>query len=177
MQDQAAGPPRAAAPRYVIRYTQSFDTAIDAGKFVQARFLHAYYLVFGIGLVVGAFVLFVDLFFGIFILMFSALMLITTRLAVLDRLIGQRRARSVLDQPIELDIGDDGIVWHGPQGTSHFPWSSLTEVRSNEGTVIFVRDRLLIAYAPAASFSGAAEQAEVVAYSRDRIAAAKADPG
>lgn len=79
----------------------------------------------------------------------------------------------VLGEAIELDIGDDGIHCQGPLGTSHVPWSSLTEVRSNESTVIFVRDRLVAAYAPAASFSGAAEQAEVVAYSRDRIAAAK----
>jgi Bacterial PH domain len=156
----------------VIRYTQSFDTALEAGKFLQARLIRTYYLVFGIGLVIGAFVSFINLFVGLFILIFSALMLITTRLAMLDRLVGRRRARSVLGEPIQLQIGDDGIDWQGPQGTSHVPWSSLTEVRSNERTVIFIRDRLLLAYAPVTSFATAAEEAEVVAYSRARIAAA-----
>jgi hypothetical protein len=174
MQDDENGPPRAAGPRYVIRYTQSFDTAVEAGKFLQARMFRTYYLVFGAGLAIGALVSLGNPFVGLFILFFSALMLLTTRLDVLDRLFGRRRARSVLDQPIKLDVGDDGILWQGPQGTSHIPWSSLTEVRSNERTVIFVGDRLLLAYAPAASFASAAEQAEVVAYSRDRIAAVKA---
>jgi Bacterial PH domain len=174
MQDQEDGPPSAAVPRYVIRYTQSFDTAIEAGKFLHARALRAYYLVFGAGLVIGALVSLIDLFNGLFILVFSALMLITTRFALLDRLFGRRRARSVLGQPIQLDIGDDGIRSQAPQGTTHIPWSSLTEVRSNERTVIFVRDRLLLAYAPAVSFASVAEQAEVVVFSRDQIAAAMA---
>jgi YcxB-like protein len=136
--------------------------------------LRTYYLVFGAGLAIGALLSLVNLLLGLFVLIFSALVLLTTRLDVLDRLFGRRRARSVLDQPIELNFDDDGIVWHGPQGTSHVPWSSLTEVRSNERTVIFVRDRLLVAYAPASAFANDAERADVIAFSRDRIAAAKA---
>ncbi len=158
----------------MIRYTQSFDAALAAGKFLQVRVLRTYYLVFGAGLAIGAVVSLVNLFGGLFILFFSALMLVTQRVDVLDRLLGRRRARTVLDQPIELEISDDGLLWQGPQGTSHVPWSSMTEVRSNERTVVFVRDRLLLAYAPAASFASAAEQAEVIAFSRERIAAAKA---
>jgi hypothetical protein len=160
----------------VIRYTQSFDTGMAAGKLLQARVLRAYYLLFGAGLAFGAFVSLYDLVVGLFIVFFNAFMLISTRLDVLDRLFGRRRFRSVLDQPIELDIGDDGILWRGPQGTFDIPWSSLTDVRSNEKTVIFVRDRIISAYAPAASFASDAERAEVIAYSRDQIAAAQGQP-
>jgi hypothetical protein len=173
MQDRGSGGSvQPAAPRYVIRYTQSFESALEAGKFLQARVYRTYYIVFGAGLAIGAFVSLINVSIGLFILVFSALMLITTRLDVLDRLFGRRRARSVLDQPIQLSLGQDGIVWEGPQATSHIPWSSLTEVRSNHRTVLFVRDRLLLAYAPAASFRSAVEQADVVAFSRERIAAA-----
>jgi hypothetical protein len=167
-------PQHADAPRYVIRYKQSFDSALEAGRFFQARLYRAYYIAFGAGLIVGGAVLLINPTVGLFIMAFCGLMLITTRLELLDRLIGQRRFRSVLGQPIQLSLGEEGIFWEGPQATSHIPWTSLTEVRSNEQTVLFVRDRILLAYAPAASFATAEEQAEVVAFSRERIAAVRA---
>lgn len=93
MQDHENGPREAARPRYVIRYTQSFDTALAAGKLLKAHLLRTYYLVFGAALAIGALVLLVNLFLGLFVVIFSALMLLTTRLAVMDRLFGRRRAR------------------------------------------------------------------------------------
>jgi hypothetical protein len=56
MQDDQDGPPRAARPPDVIRYTQSFDTALAAGKLLHARVFRAYYLLFGAGLAIGALV-------------------------------------------------------------------------------------------------------------------------
>ena len=175
MQVRENGPPQHAdAPRYVIRYRQSFDSALEAGRFFQARLYRAFYIAFGAGLVVGGVVFLINPTVGVFIMAFCGLLLIATRLEPLDRFIGRRRFRSVLDQPIQLSLGEEGIFWEGPQATSHVPWTSLTEVRSNERTVLFVRDRMLIAYAPAASFATAEEQAEVVAFARERIAAVRA---
>ena len=57
------------------------------------------------------------------------------------------------------------------------PWTSLTEVRANTRTVLFVRDRLLLAYAPAESFVTSTERDAVVAFSRMKIVAARATAG
>jgi hypothetical protein len=168
---ETGGPQQPDAPRYVIRFKQSFDSALEAGRFFQARVYRLVYIGFGAGLALGGVMFLFNPTAGIFIVAFSGLFLIVTRLDLLDRLIGRRRARSVLDQPIQLSLGEQGILWEGPLATSNIPWTSLTEVRSNERTVLFVRDRLLVAYAPAASFATAEEQAEVVAFSRERIAA------
>jgi hypothetical protein len=46
-------------------------------------------------------------------------------------------------------------------------------VRQNDRTVVFLRDRVLVAYAPASAFVSAAQQAEVVSFARQRIAAAR----
>jgi hypothetical protein len=122
MSDPEPGPSDAAGPRYVIRYTQSFGTALEAGKLLQARLLRAYYLTFGVGLAIGALLSLVNVFLGFFVLTFSALALLIQRLYLMDRLFSRRRINSVLDEGIELDIGDDGIVLHGTLGESHVPW-------------------------------------------------------
>ena len=56
------------------------------------------------------------------------------------------------------------------------PWSSLTAVRADTKTVIFVRDRLLIFYLPADAFRSEAEQSAFVEAARERIATARQDP-
>jgi hypothetical protein len=42
--------------------------------------------------------------------------------------------------------------------------------------VLFVSDRLLLAYAPATAFATSEAQAEVVAYARREVETARADP-
>jgi len=49
----------------------------------------------------------------------------------------------------------------------------MTEIRANDRTVLFIRDRILLAYAPAGAFRTPEELAEVVAYSRRQITAAR----
>jgi hypothetical protein len=115
-----------------------------------------------------------QLFVGLWIVFFCAAMLLVGRFALLDRLFGRRRVRSLNGRTTELALGDDGIAWDGPVASGHIPWTSITEVRANARTVLFVGDRLLLAYAPADSFTSAGEQAEVIAYSQRRIEAAVA---
>lgn len=167
------GPQQAEAPRYLIRFQQSFESALEAGRFFQARVYRMVYIGFGTGLVAGGVLILFNPTAGILIMVFSGLMLITTRLELLDRFIGRRRFRSVLDQPIQMSLGEEGIHLEGPLATSYMPWPSLTEVRSNDRTVLFIRDQILLAYAPAAAFASADERAEVIAFARERIAAAR----
>jgi hypothetical protein len=160
---------------YALAYLQSFETALEAGRFFQARTLRWTYALSIVGVLAGAVLATQDLSIGLALAMFCALMLVLNRFALMDRWFGRRRARSVLGRRVELILSDDGIDWTGPQATSHVPWGSITEVRSNARTVLFVRDRLLLAYAPSAAFASAHEQADVVAYAQRQIKAASID--
>jgi hypothetical protein len=172
--EQAAG---GSAPAYVIRYTYSFEGALEAGRFFQARLYSLYVGALGMGLLVGAVATVYNLSFGLSIVLFCAVLLLMARFAVMDRLFARRRMRSLIGGSVELVLKDDGLGWTGPRWSGHAPWSSITEVRANRRTVLFVGDRLLLAYAPAESFATAAERADVVAYSRQRVAAAQAGHG
>lgn len=163
-------------PAYVIRYEQTFDTGLEAGRFFQASLVRRIYLASGAGLLVGGLLMSQNLSVGLTVLLFSAFMILTTRFAVVDRLFGRRQFKSVIGRPVVLTLDDNGILLDGPQATSHIPWSSITEVRANPRTVLFVRDKMLLAYAPAASFATPSEQAAVVAYSRKQIAGAQREP-
>jgi hypothetical protein len=51
------------------------------------------------------------------------------------------------------------------------PWSSLTSVSSNDKTVAFIRDRVLMGYIPSSAFASIREQAEIVEFATLRVAA------
>ena len=175
MQEHPTGSIGLEAPAYVIRYKQTFDTGLEAGRFFQTGLYRRVYLASGAGLLVGGLLMSQNLSLGLTVLLFSAFMLVTTRFAVMDRLFGRRQFKSVIGRTIVLTLGDDGILWEGPQATSHIPWSSITEVRANPRTVLFVRDKMLLAYAPTASFATPSERAAVIAYSQRQIASAERD--
>jgi hypothetical protein len=162
-----------APPAYVIRYIQTFDEAIEAGRFFQARLFRWSYAVIGAGLLVGALIAPTNLPLGLPIVFACGALIVMMKLAIPERLVGRRQARSVLERPFELALGNEGITWNGPVGTGHIPWTAITEVRANARTVLFIRDRLLVAYAPASAFALVEERAGVIEYSRQQIANAK----
>ncbi len=158
----------------MIRYLVSFDAALEAGRFFQARLYSWYQVATALGLVAGIAVTLSDPALGFPIAVTSATLFLMGRFAVMDRLFGRRRLRSLIGGRIQLDLGEEGIDFTGPLWSGHIPWRSITEVRANRRTVLFVGDRLLLAYAPATSFATPAEMADAVAYSRRHIAAARA---
>lgn len=169
---QAAG---SAAPTHVIRYVVSFDGALDAGRLFQARFYRWYVVALIVGLLAGVAVVLSGRGFGLSIVLTCATLLLMAHFAVMDRMFGRRKLKSLIGGTTELVLSNEGIAWTGPLSSGHMPWMSITEVRANRRTVLFVGDRLLLAYAPAASFVTSAAQAEVVAYSRRQVAAARAN--
>ncbi len=67
-------------------------------------------------------------------------------------------------------MGADGVQFSNEVATTYVPWSSLTAVRSNPRTVLFMRDRFMVGYLPASAFSSHVEQADVVRFVEERIA-------
>jgi hypothetical protein len=80
-----------------------------------------------------------------------------------------RQYRSMLGKRARVTVGDDALLFASEVGSSEVPWSAITAVRSNDRTVIFLRDRLLAGYIPAASFASKAEQADLVHFASERI--------
>jgi hypothetical protein len=80
------------------------------------------------------------------------------------------RFRSILGQPTDVTIDDEGLRLENPLGSSFVPWSTITAVRSNSQTIAFFRDHLLVGYVPAGAFVSAASRAETVTFARARLA-------
>lgn len=164
-------------PAYLIRYPFSFETAVEAGRFFQARQIRLYYTLLIAGLLVGgSLMLFLPGTWtvGLWIALTCAALLLMAQFNVMDRLVGRRRVRSLIGGTVELTFNEDGIAWAGPQWSGSAPWTSVTEVRTNTRTVLFVADRILLCFAPADAFASADEQADVVEYSRRQIGLAAA---
>jgi hypothetical protein len=163
------------AAAYVLRYSWSFDAALEAGRFFQARTFNVLSLAAVAGVLVGAVVTALyDGAIGFAIMGGSVALLIVVRFPLLDRFIGRRRVRHLLGAIVELRLKDDGIDFQGPIASGQIPWASITEMRTNARTVLFVGHRLLVAFAPAAAFGSEREKEEVIAYSLRRIEAARA---
>ena len=87
----------------------------------------------------------------------------------------RRNARSVLGGTVELMLGDDGITTTARYSSGFVPWSQLTGVREDERTVLFVRDRVLLGYAPSTAFASAEHRAAVLRFAREQIERADDD--
>jgi hypothetical protein len=98
------------------------------------------------------------------------LFFISRRLQPIQRWLIARDGRSLLGKRTEVTVGTDGFQFSNEVATSYVPWSSLTAVRSNTRTVLFLIDRVIAGYIPASAFSSPDEQAEVVRFVEDRIA-------
>ena len=131
-----------------------FDLALDAGALVAAAVLVA----------TGNQLL------GVLVAAIALISLVGSRFHPLQRVIIERRYRSLLGQTTEVTLDGEGVRFENPLGSSFVPWATVTAIRANRDTVAFLRDRALVGYIPASSFASPAEQAEVVALAEGRIA-------
>jgi hypothetical protein len=171
VRDHGAG---AAAPAFLVSYSYTFEDALEAGRFFQARLYRWYLVTLGIGLLAGAMLMINGVRFGLTIVLACAALLLMARFAVMDRLFARRRLRSLIGRKMALELSDHGIAWSGRISTGQMPWTSVAEVRANAKTVLWVGDRLLLAYAPAKAFPTPEDRFEAIAYSRRQVAATRA---
>ncbi len=169
-ESQAESP---AGPPYRVVYPITADAAIDAARLVIAPLRRRMTLVSlaalagGIALTVAG-----DGRFGPGILLFGIL---TLGLAVLrgpERMLVNRRGGDLLRGSAELVLDESGVDVVSPPATGRVAWSALTEVREDARSVVLLRDRMLVGYAPVAAFGSPERRVEIVAYARARIEAA-----
>lgn len=161
-------------PTHVIRYEITAQGAVDANRTAQARFLTGYRLVCLVAIgVAGLIAATLDLGLGLTIAVVASLLLATTATTALDRLLVRRNARSVLGGTTELSLDAQGITFSSPLSSGTMPWSSLTTVRASERSIVWMCDRLFLAWAPTSAVGTPEDVAAVVAFSRERIAAVR----
>lgn len=155
---------------FTLRFAITPTAMTDAARLHQATFMLRYRIVAAVVMVVGVVVaLAVDESVGLWLATFGFLLLATTWLQVLDRLLYRNRGRGVMGAIVEYVVDDGGILTTGPLGTRTLDWSALTDVRANSRTVIFGRDRVLAGYVPTSAFASAAERDAFVAFARARV--------
>lgn len=161
-------------PSHVIRYEITAQAVVQANRAAQARLLTRYRVACLAAIPIGIILaVAVEPAIGLTVAIVAILSLATTYAAPLERLIIQRSARSVIGGTTALGLDDEGIAYHTPISTGSIPWSSLTEVRASDTTVVWHRDRILVAWAPTSAIGDRAAVASVVAFSRARMAAAR----
>jgi hypothetical protein len=165
-------------PLYVISFTITSTTALDAARLFSARFFARYVAVLLVVLVAGlAIAALGNPEVGVWLSLLSLFLLATARLPPLERWMLGFQMRSVIGGESELFISEEGLHYRNPIVSGDIAWSALTEVRENEKTVVFMRDRLLAAYAPSSAFATPAQREEAVAFARSKIATARSSVG
>jgi hypothetical protein len=76
---------------------------------------------------------------------------------------------SLLGRRVTVIADETGIHYAGDLATTNIPWSTLAGVRSNEETVVFLRERALLGYVPASAFGSTDEQLQFVQFARAHI--------
>jgi hypothetical protein len=171
LDEDGAGPP------FRVDYPITADAAIDAARLAMAplrrrmTFLSLAALACGAGLVLLG-----DWTFGPALVMFGLLTLALTVIRGPERWLINRRGRSVIGGTSELVFGQDGVDFASPAATGRIVWAAMTDVREDARTVILLRDRILVGYAPVAAFGPPERRAEIVAYIRARLEAATGAP-
>jgi hypothetical protein len=168
---------------YVLRYELTVDDMVSAGRLYQqglyrwvaiasAMTIVAGLLISGVAVVLGDSRGLVG--WGVGVAILGAITYFLTQSRGLSHWATRRQARSVLGGTVELKIGDRGLVFVGPIASGFVEWSKLTGVREDERTVLFERDRILIAYAPLTAFESMGQRAEIIAFVRGQIEATRA---
>jgi hypothetical protein len=147
--------------RTTFEFTTTAQAALDARNLLGRR-ANRFDLVLDVAAIVGGLVLIAlgQVAIGLFLVLAAVAFRAITR--PIQKAVISRQARSLLGQRAQVSVDEKGLRFVGELGSTEVPWSSLTHVRADHRTVIFVRDRLLAGYLPATAFASPEEQADFV---------------
>jgi len=121
-------------------------------------------IVGGIGLALGGYTV------GSLIAIIGVLVLLFSQVDPIQRWLVVRKYGSLLGRRVTAEIDETGVRFRCELLASEVPWSTLTAIRTNEQTVVFLRDRSNLGYIPASAFSSDEERLEYVRFARDHVA-------
>ncbi|MEI8334898.1 MAG: YcxB family protein [Chloroflexota bacterium] len=154
---------------YTVTYEITAAAMADAARLLQAAFAARYRVAMVVVAVTGVVVaVAVSPLVGVPITVVGIVLLLTWE-QITDRWLYRRAARGIIGSTCVCVADDEGLHVQDPLGSSVIAWPALTQVRSNDKTVVFVRDRVLTAYVPTAAFTSLAERDSFLTFARARV--------
>lgn len=166
--------PGAGVPPYRIDYEITVDGFVDASRlaltWMRTRILvlSAFAAVAGLLLVV-----FVPTAPGLMLVFFALILVAFIATPAPERWLVRRRAGDAIGTPVTILVTMEGLEVSTPTAGGQITWAGLTEVRDDGRAVVFLRQRAVASWAPAAALGTPERRAEIVRFARGRIAATR----
>ena len=164
------------SPRRVVRFVTSSRASADARALVNSGWTRIDVIVDAVAIVIGLAFVASGQWLGLVLVVLALVALASTRWRPVQRWLISWRFRSFLGKPTVVTIDDEGVRFANEVGTSVIVWSAITAIRSNDATTIFVRDRTMLGYIPAAAFPSAQARAESIEFAKGRLTVGRSNP-
>lgn len=153
-----------------LDYVTTVQMSLDAQAVLVDLRLKDFHLVGDLVLLFGGLAIGVAGYpFGFLLAIFGVLLLLFSQVDFVRRWQVNRYHGSLMGRRVTVVADEAGLHYASELATSNVPWSTLTAVRSNEDTVVFLRERALFGYVPASAFESSDEQLEFVRFARAHI--------
>ena len=155
---------------HTVSYVLTPSAMTDATRLHQSQFLARYRAVMVLVAVVGVVLAIVfDQSIGVTVAIFGLLLLAMTWMQFVDRRLARSRGRGFVGGEVEYVLDDAGIHYHVPVASGVIPWSALTKVRANDRSIVFSRERALVAWVPVTAFRSATERDAFLAFAQAHV--------
>jgi hypothetical protein len=110
---------------------------------------------------------------GLMLVFFAVILVAFIATPAPERWLVRRRAGDVIGTPVTILVTMEGLDVSTPTAGGQITWAGLTDVRDDGRAVVFLRQRAVAAWAPAAALGTPERRAEIVRFARGRIAATR----
>lgn len=145
---------------FSFSFTVTVDDVVDYLRVVQ-RTMNLVGLALGVGMVaLGIWIAFIYESFvdGSVPVLLGLATAFAAQTRFLDAWRVRRNARGILGTGALLQFGEDGLIAKLATGEGSVPWSTVTRTRSSDRTLVFMRDRLTVAWLPTRVFVSAEQR-------------------
>jgi ABC-type multidrug transport system fused ATPase/permease subunit len=153
-----------------LTFVTTAQMSVDARAALGSPTMQTVHLVGDIALIaVGAALAVAGAVVGYFFVILGLIFLFLSQVAPFQRWLVNRYRRSLLNQPVTVDIDDEALHFATPLATTTIPWSTITQLRATDRSIVFLRDGSPITYLPTAAFPTPADREALIEYARARI--------
>lgn len=161
-------------PPYRIDYEITVEGFVDASRLALTWMRTRILVISAIAAVVGLLmVVFVPNAPGLMLVFFALILVAFIATPAPERWLVRRRAGDAIGTPVTIHVTMEGLEVSTPTAGGQITWAGLTEVRDDGRAVVFLRQRAVASWAPAAALGTAERRAEIVRFARGRIAATR----
>jgi hypothetical protein len=161
-----------------LEFVSTAQMSVDAQSALGSLTMNTFHLVGDAALiVVGTAFAITGYVLGYFAVILGLIFLFVSRVAPFQRWLVNRYRGSLLNQPVTVDIAEEGLRFATPLASTTVPWATITSIRTNDRSIVFLRGRSPLGYLPSAAFLHDAERTAFIQYARVRISGKAAVSG